>query len=259
MVNADVVYAEVGGLATTASQKVETNPYETAELRVSFLAIDTSGDHPTGNPVLFENKITLKHRFYQHGNSKMLELRAAPPTARIHYTTDGSDPRSAGGIYDGPVAIPPSSRVVQAYAEKDGIESKVLELPVDWSDSGGVKVDPIKPAAWNRHDEIKTTQDTYKLLDRLEKVKAEAKVEQVTIQGDKDLWVQLTLSDKIRLDAGKLKSIIEAMRALVGGGQIDVSVGSLHFPTGQDLLDWVADSKTELKAGEVDQFTEGQA
>jgi Protein of unknown function (DUF499)/Chitobiase/beta-hexosaminidase C-terminal domain len=259
LVNADVVYAEVGGLATTASQKVETNPYETAELKVSFLAVDSTGDHPTGNPVAWQNEITLKHRFFQQSSDKMLELRAAPPSARIRYTTDGNDPRLAGGTYDDPVVVPRSARVVQAYAEKDGVESKVLELTIDWSDSGGVKVDPIKPTAWNRRDEVKTTQDTYKLLDRLAKVKAEAKVEQVTVQDEKDLWVQLTLADKIRLDAEKLKGIIEAMRTLVGGGQVDVTVGGLHFPTGQDLLDWVAESKTELQVGEVDQFTENPA
>jgi hypothetical protein len=260
LVNADAVYTEIGGTATTASQKVESNTFETAELRVSFLAVDSSGVHPTGNPVLWQNRITLKHRFYQHGNAnKMLELRAAPPSARIHYTTDGTDPRLAGGTYDGPIVVPSSARVVLAYAEKDGIESKVLELAVDWSDSGGVKVDPVKPATWNRQSEAKTTQDAYKLLDRLEKVKAEAHVEQLTVQDDKDLWVQLTLAAKIRLDAAKLRSMIEAMRTLVGGGKIDLTVGNLHFPSGQDLLDWVADAKTELKAGEVDQFTEGQA
>ena len=259
LVNADVVYAEVGGLATTASQKVETNPYETAELRVSFLAVDSKGDHPMGSPVPWQNEITLKHRFYQQSSNKMLELRPAPPSARILYTTDGNDPRLAGGTYDDPIVVPQSARVVQAYAEKDGIESKVLELTIDWSDSGGLKIDPLRPAAWNRHDEIKTTQDTYKLLDRLAKVKAEAKVEQVTVQDEKHLWVQLTLADKIRLDAEKLKGIIEAMRTLVGGGQIDVTVGGLHFSTGQDLLDWVAESKTELQTGEVDQFTEDPA
>jgi hypothetical protein len=255
-VNADVIYADVGAPATTNSQKVEGNLYETADLKVSFLAVDSSGEHPKGAPVPWQNEITLKHRFYQHGDAKMLELRAAPPGTRIHYTTDGSDPRMAGGIYNGTFPVPRSAKVVQAYAEKDGIESKVLELPVDWSDSGGVKVDPAKPAKWNRREEIKTTQDTYKFLDRLEKVKVQATVEQVTVQDDRDLWVQLNLSDKIRLDAAKLKGIIEVMRTLVGGGQIDVTVGGLNFATGQELLDWVADAKAELKAGEVDQFTE---
>jgi hypothetical protein len=258
-VNADVIYAEVGAAATTASQKVEGSTYETAELKVSFLAVDSSGEHPTGNPLAWQNEVSLRHRFYQHGNAKMLELRAAPPGARIHYTTDGSDPRMAGGIYDGPFPVPRSAKVVQAYAEKDRIESKVIELPVDWSDSGGAKVDPAKPAAWNRREEIKTTQDTYKLLDRLEKLKAQAKVERVTVQDDKDLWVELTVADKIRLDAANLKGIIEVMRTLVGGGQIEVTVGGLDFPTGQDLLDWVADANTELKAGEVDQFTGDRA
>lgn len=255
-VNADALYAEVGAPATTASQKVDSSLYETDELRVSFLAVDSTNQHPPGAPFEWTNRIELKQRVFQNGDARMIELKAAPPVGKIHYTTDGSDPKLGGGVYAEPFAVPRSSKVVLAYAEKDGVESKVLEIPIDWSGGGGVKVDPLKPAVWKRPDEVKATNDTYKLIDRLAKTQSATNVVRLTINDDRNHWVELTTDEQLRLDAAKLKGIIDAMRSLIGGGQVDVAYSAIHFPTGQNLLDWVAEAKTELKAGEVEQYTE---
>jgi hypothetical protein len=47
-IHGDTVYAEVGGEATAASQKVENGLYTTDEIEVSFLAVDSTGTHPNG-------------------------------------------------------------------------------------------------------------------------------------------------------------------------------------------------------------------
>jgi hypothetical protein len=36
-------------------------------------------------------------------------------------------------------------------------------------------------------------------------------------------------------------------------GEVSLEAMSLHFPTGQDLLNWVAEVRTEIKPGEVTQ------
>ena len=92
-INGDTVYVEIGGQATTASHKLSGRDYETVELKVSFLAVDSTGEHETGDPITWTNRITLKGRVFDSGSDKMMELRAAPP-APIRYTTDGSDPKS---------------------------------------------------------------------------------------------------------------------------------------------------------------------
>ena len=46
----DTVYAEVGADATPASLLVENGDYETEEMEVSFLAVDSTNVHDTGNP-----------------------------------------------------------------------------------------------------------------------------------------------------------------------------------------------------------------
>ena len=91
--------------------------------------VDFTHVHETGDPVAWQNRITLKYEFFQSGNQRMMELRAAPP-APICYSTDGSDPKVAGATYDGPFAVPVSALLVLAYAESDGVFSEVLRVQV---------------------------------------------------------------------------------------------------------------------------------
>src|SRR5215475_6100485 len=92
----DTVYYEVGAQATSASAKVQDpKHFETNELAVSFLCMDTKGEHETGAPINWRNRLTIKSRTFQSGHDKMVELRVAP-AATLRYTSDGSDPKIAG-------------------------------------------------------------------------------------------------------------------------------------------------------------------
>ena len=50
-----------------------------------------------------------------------------------------------------------------------------------------------------------------------------------------------------------LEETLAALRKLQGSGQVQLGSTALYFELGQDLLDWVAEIKTELIAGEVKQ------
>src|SRR5262249_28428438 len=106
-VHGDTVYAEVGGEATTASEVVENGLYVTDEMEISFLAVDSTGKHPSGPTHTWQNRVTLKYRLFSgKGGSRQIELKAAPSKdgkTSIRFTTDGSDPKNAGGTYEGPV------------------------------------------------------------------------------------------------------------------------------------------------------------
>lgn len=124
-VNGDILHFEIGGPATTASMKVsDANKFETSELEISFLCIDSKGEHETGQSQTWNNRITLKWRPFQDGDQKMVELRSAPDVP-IKYTTDGSDPRTAGGVYDGIFMVPKGTVCILACGEKNGVASDV--------------------------------------------------------------------------------------------------------------------------------------
>jgi len=251
--NGDTVYVEVGGPATTASQRLSGRDYETNELEVSFLAVDSNGVHEAGDPQSWYNKITLKRRVYDDGPNKMLELRAAPPAA-IKYSTDGSDPKLAGGAYDEPVVIPKGTRIVLAYAEKNGIASDVAQVTINWSkDPERKPIDKAKPATWKPADgfSYSTTRNAYGFITRLTKYGVEAAVTRIAVLDAK--WVELSLADDIVMDADRLKATVEHLRSLVDAGEVNVDAAALRFPTGQALLDYVRDLAIELPHDDIEQ------
>ncbi len=256
-IHGDTIYAEVGGEATAASKKVENGIFRSNEMEVSFLAVDSTGAHPAGSTKTWKNRVTLKHRLYSGPNGdRMLELKAAPNKhgqTEIRYTTNGSSPLLAGGTYEGPVALKRGTTVVLAFALCHGVQSEVEQIPIDWSkqDPEAKPIDPAKPAVWSRSHAFHITKESYDFLDRLKRHEASASGLRISVTGDR--WAELTLHEKIQLAPLTLYEAVEAVRKLPEGGQVGIEAGLIHFPTGQALLDWVNEVKTELKPGEVTQ------
>lgn len=253
-VHGDTIYWDVGGQATTASAKLSGNQLKTRELRVSFLPVDSTGIHETGDALTWQNRVTLKNRIYQSGADKMCELRAAPAAA-IKYTTDGSDPKIAGAAYDGPFVVPKGAPMVLAHAVQDGIASQVERITLSWEKDEEIKVDPKLPATWKRKHATSSTKETYEFLARLAKFKALAVGVSIDIGGEAGVeeWLSLTTFDEKRISPELIQQCLEPLRKVQAEGQVKLDVKSLHFESGQDLLDWVKEAKTSLASNEIKQ------
>ncbi|HUY35176.1 MAG TPA: DUF499 domain-containing protein [Pirellulales bacterium] len=251
-IHGDTVHWDVGGAATTSSAKLPGNQFKTRELRVSILAVDSTRVHETGEPVTWQNRITLKNRVYQSGPDKMCELRAAP-NATIKYTSDGSDPKIAGATYDGAFVVPKGAPMVLAYAERDGVESAVERITLSWEKDEEIKVDPNLPVAWTRRHATSSTKETYDLLARVAKYKAQVVGLAVDIGGESGVeeWLNLTTFDEKRIGPELVQECLEPLRKVQAEGQVKLAAKALHFQSGQDLLDWVKDAKTTLQANEI--------
>lgn len=252
-INGDTIYVEIGGQATTASQKLSGRDYETDEMEVSFLAVDSTGEHEAGDPLTWHNRITLKSRIFDSGSDKVIELRAAPPSP-IRYTTDGSDPKVAGGSYDDPVVLPQGTRFVLAVAEEQGIYSDMHQVTVNWDKPPEEKpIDKEQPATWRPSDGFRfsTTRTAYGFIERLRKHDAKAATTRVAVLGEK--WVDLNLDDNLALDVDQIHATVEHLRSLLSEGEVSIEASSLWFPTGQQLLDYVRDIAVELTRSEVEQ------
>jgi len=166
-INGDTIYYEYGAQASTASAKLDGSEFRTTEINASFLVVDSTGVHETGESISWQNRITLKYRFFQGGENRMCELKAAPH-APIWYTTDGSDPKLSGGTYEGAFIVPRNAQVVLAYAEREKVSSDVLKVPVPAVVGGGGPqlIDPKRPAVWTRAFTFQSTKDTYECLER---------------------------------------------------------------------------------------------
>jgi Fn3 domain-containing protein len=247
----DTIHYEVGANATTDSLKIsDMKSFQTDVLTVPFLCVDSTREHETGNPVTWRNRITIKSRVYQDGENKMIELRAAPE-APIRYTTDGSDPKISGVPYDAPFVVPPGTLVVLAIAEKDRVVSELHRLEIDWKSKDGFKVDPGRAITWKREHMPQTTKESYEFLGRLKKYEAAVPGPRVSIVGQH--WLELAFDDRLALNAEKLETAIDHLRSLLSEGQVAIDALALKFPTGQRLLDWVKEVKTEIKPQDVEQ------
>ena len=253
-IHGDMVYWEVGSQASSASAKLDGKELKIRDLRVSFLCKDSTGVHETGEVVNWLNRITLKYRTFQSGDDKMMELRAAP-LAEIRYTTDGSDPKLGGARYNEPFAIPQGAPLVQAVADRDGIRSDLLRVPIDWERDEDIKVDPQLPARFMRSQKTSSTSETYQWLKLLEKHQGHVLGLTLTIGGGMGVreWLELHASEEKEISPEEIRGALEALRIIQADGQVILEVPSIQFKRGQEFLDWVADSRLELKPGEVQQ------
>jgi len=248
----DQVYYDIGSPATPSSMRVEDlNAFVTSEMSVSFLCVDSTGDHETGEPVRWTNTVTLKKRVYGDAENKRVELKAVPPGATIRYTTDGSNP-TRGGIYNGDFDVNRPCTTILAIAERGGIVSEPLRIDLDWEKKGS-GIDPAKPARWKHRHEIRTTKESYDLLALMKKYEVTSFDSRISIIGDDTCWVELTIGDGIGLTGEKIESIIDSLREIYKDGQVGVDLQSMAFISGKDLQDFVSANRVSLNTTEVTQ------
>jgi hypothetical protein len=250
-VNGDTVYYDTGGEATTASARVDDfQNFLTNDMHVSFLCVDSKGVHAKGSTLKWSNSITLKKRVFGTNEKKTIELKAAPTTATIRYTTDGSNPKNVGGIYSGAFDIDKSVRVVLAFAEKEKVESDVLRIDIDWK-SNEIEIILDKPASWKRSHIKKSTKDSFDFTGLLKRCNASVPAAKISVIGKS--WVELNVDSAIELSGEQIEKLIESMREVYSEGQVSIDALSIKFATGQDLKDFAESEKTDILMHEVSQ------
>ena len=95
-----------GTIVTESDPELQDLRFSTRALRLSFLAVDPKKEHPTGEPRIWTNSITIQHTTAPVANGRRIELLARPSAAGIRFTTDGSNPRD-GTPYTGPFIVTP--------------------------------------------------------------------------------------------------------------------------------------------------------
>jgi hypothetical protein len=146
--------------------------------------------------------------------------------------------------------------MVLAFAQRDGVVSEVLRVPVPTGvGSGHVAVDPKRPAVWQRAFTFPSTKESYECIERAKKYLVLFSGVNVTIMGesgDKE-WIELQTYQEKQIAPELMEECLAVLRKLQGNGQVQLGCSALHFELGQDLLEWVEEIRTELKAGEVKQ------
>jgi hypothetical protein len=243
-------YAE-GGAVTVDSPRLTDPTYVTAALRVSFLAVDPSGQHETGAPYTWENTLMLRSRLFTDNGARKVELLVVP-TGAVRYTLDGSEPRD-GHAYTEPVAIGDGEVLLRAFAEADGLETKTdFNFPAKGEKRA--RIDAAKPALLSPKAPLKfdSRERTFTGLSAAKD--AQATFEDVTVivgQGEQMIALQV---GKVEVDAPFIEQVLsKLLERFPTDTAVVMAFRQASFRTGHDLEAFAGQFDFELRPGEVQQ------
>jgi hypothetical protein len=247
---ADRVRMAEDGPANPYSTELESMEVTTRDVSLSFLGIDSSGEHEAGNPVTWTNTIEVKYGLFDDGDQRKVELKAIP-SGTIKYAVGGASPIASGTTYSEPFAIDDGPVLVLALASQDGVQSDIARFNIPKKDAK-FSVDPARPARWTRQFRQDSTAETFALLEQL--ARHEASIGGVRLDGllDGRYW-EFTTDQNSEATVPEIRQVTDMMMNMFPGRSVTMEFEVLSFKRGQDLVDLVADLKTELHPNEVTQ------
>ncbi|CAK7075103.1 DUF499 domain-containing protein [Tissierella sp.] len=248
--NGDRVHYEINGDATEASMVVEDiHNFKTKELKLSFLCVDSTGKNTTGPVEYWTRKINLQHKIYDKDGKSNVELKATSPNVTIRYTTDGSNPKESGGVYEESFIIPEETKFIQAIAfnESLGVYSDVMQIEVK---EKKFEIDKEKPVHLIEPIVSNNTTETFNVIEKLSKY--DLSVSGVTIgitekgSGSNTGFIELTMGD---FDIKKPENLVEELKGLIDkffddkSFETHITINKVIFVSGQVFEEWVSDNK----------------
>jgi hypothetical protein len=254
---------ETGKTDPTKSSSPVPTPtrFEAKGLCYRFMALDPEALTRFSGIKEWTAKLRLKQQLHNRGDHYEVELLALPKANGIviRYTTDGSSPANSGfATYDGKFRVPEKCRVVCAMAicpEYDLVSEQIkITIPQQGQETRP-SIDLKTPARWMQQTKLDDSGAVWDLIQRLEKT-SDVRLFDIGLTVE-SIDGQQSLEYSGAIDAGYdhagVKSIAEKLQEVVGGGGLRMSVGSLGFPTGQALLDWLKATNQQFNAAKVKQ------
>jgi hypothetical protein len=247
--NASSLVFEVGdSIPTRHSSPVPTPArFEATALRYKFLAFDPQDLTRASVVKEWTAKLRLKHQLHHRGDHYEVELLALPASGSvaIRYTTDGSAPTgSSAATYDGSFRVPPDCRVVcgVALASELGIASETIRIAIPQSGEEVQSIDLVSPCRWSKATKRDDTAGVWDIIARLEQTPATTSFDISLIAESADGFQIVDYSGALEsgYTAASLKELATRLQDIAGtGAKIRLTIGTLSFPSGQALLDWL--------------------
>ncbi len=258
----DRVHFETGGSpATLSSPVLPANPWKTTEMRVSFLAVDSTGGHESGEPRDWTNTVDVKFQRAYRDGAHRITLKAIPRGA-IRYSLDGSNPRH-GGIYDSEIEVPDGRELLLAIAEASGVWSEQLRVDIpkhrpDDGDGGGLIIDPARPAEWRHRLKCQDRGRAFAVLEILKRLGASIGGAQINVAmpDSSEDWIDLSFGSRLLKTAADIEALaIELAERLSRDPQPELSLNIqwLKLPTGAALIELAKELGETLIEGEIRQ------
>ena len=256
-----VLYETGDSDPTSASSPVPTPArFEATGLHYRFLAFDPADLSRVSAVKDWTAKLRLKYRLHNRGDHYEVELLALPKARgiTIRYTTDGSSPTSAGfATYDGPFRAPSNCRIVcaMAVASAYDLNSEVIKVPIPQKGKEDATLDLTSAARWNQQTRLDDPGAVWDFIQRLEKAPGVFAFDILLTAESGDGHQNVDYSGTLTggYDAAALKVVAGKLQEIVAGDTLRMTVGSLGFPAGQALLDWIKATNQPFDAAKVKQ------
>lgn len=246
-VHGDRVYMETGKGTPTEASRLVDGEVEVEDLNVSFVAVDSKKVHAPGPTYSWTNTVSIRYRFYQDGSLLRCELRAAPPV-RVHYSTDGSNPVTNGGVYSEPFIVPQGAKFILAAPADGKGKTETITVPAE-PEKPSVNLE--KPCYWSRKHRFESTMQTFEFLALCRRYDVWLVGTRIYI-GAGPKWIEILSDDEQAHEVDRVEKAIETLRDLydLKQGSVSLDVSGLNFGTGQSLMQFIAELKTTLQHGE---------
>lgn len=255
-----VVFETGASDPTTSSSPVPTpTRFEATGMHYRFMAYDPADLGRTSVVREWTAKLRLKYQVHDRGDHREVELQALPKAngLTIRYTTDGSSPSYSGAVtYDGPFRVPSNCRTVlaQATSSEYGVSSDTITIQISTAGpSSAPAINLTVPARWAQATKLDDSASAWAFIGRVSSA-AGVSVYNILITAESDDGthvIDFTGARESGYDGAALKSYVDTLQGIVGGGSLRLSAGAIGFPSGQALLDWLKASSQPFVASKV--------
>lgn len=253
--NGETVYYEINDEATTGSLEVkDLNSFKTTELSLTFLCVDPSGIHETGPVTEWKNDVQLQYNSFDKSGKNYIELKASSSKVKIKYTTDGSNPKNSGGVYEEAFEVPSGTKFVQAIAvhEDLSIFSETISIPITETK---FEINKDTPLLLTHTIRASMTADVYKKLESFNNHKV--KVAGISLQlfeknnSIQQSWIELSFDNYAFHEPSTFINQLDELRNSFfkeKNVEISMSVEKCNFEKGQYFEDWIAENKQSVES-----------
>ena len=256
------VFYDIGSDPTAASKEVMDQVLVTSEPAIRFACIDPSGERRTGDIVEFTGSVPIKYGKRNTPNGDVMTLVTNPKYV-VKYTTDGSEPKENGGIYNDEFVLPQDSKYVRVavYYKDRVLEEKSIYVTKGGGPKPPKPIDKSKPLAYRykNKNQMGDTEASYKelaLLSKLDGVLIKGATAEIYNKTNTDNYIEFNAS--VPYWAGDLQSLIDLVRDTSFKETeviVDFGYKELMFVNGELFSQWLDMNKFDLndlaKNGEI--------
>jgi len=248
----DKVYYDIGATPSTASAEA-TSILVTKEPLINFLCVDSTGDHPTGEMKEFLCSVPLRYEQRASVNGHIMQFQTHE-RYEVKYTTDGSNPKESGGVYNGEFPIPPNCKYIRTVVSYKGkiVEEKDIAV-IEPTGKQELKINETIPLEYEfiKLRKCKDTEITYQEFEKLKKLNSLLIKNFTVILSEKDTennYLEISAS-KISYSPENLQATVDLVRETAFKNKdvnIDFEYKIIMFISGKQFKEWIEFNKFDI-------------